>query len=94
MNYTESSLYKKAFDDAENNSQVRRLRDQFEHFRTNMAYILNKIREEQPTLTLHNYEHIDELWYISSLIVGDGHVYCPPYFRPFAKCERYKVLFF
>jgi hypothetical protein len=41
--------------------------------RKNASFVLNKIREDFPNLTVHDITHVDGLWQVASVIVGDNY---------------------
>lgn len=41
--------------------------------RENASIVLNKIRDDFPNLTIHDITHVDGLWQVASVIIGDNY---------------------
>lgn len=48
-----------------------RLRSSLEKTRDSVAPLIARIQQQLPRLTIHDISHIDELWHIADVIVGD-----------------------
>lgn len=72
MSYTKTLLWKKTLgkQDSENSSKIDYLKDSFENARKNSRYLLDKIRNDFPNLTQHDISHVDGLWQVGSVIIG------------------------
>lgn len=71
ITYKDSSLWKEAFNDKYGHSALReRLVKAFEIARNNASYLLEKIRIDFPSLTIHDITHVDSLWQVASTIAG------------------------
>jgi len=64
-----TTLWKSAF--SSENDQCKKLEVAFDYFRERAETLANEIISDQPTFTVHDITHIDALWTIGSLIVGD-----------------------
>lgn len=75
MDYKETILWKKSIDNTEykNDSQREELRQAFFRVRDNARFILDKIRNDFPSLTVHDISHVDSLWQVGSVITGDAY---------------------
>lgn len=75
MEYINTTLWKASLADHKDGSDNLRkeLRDVFETARKNVKEILDKIRVDFPALTVHDITHVDSLWQVGSLIVGDDY---------------------
>lgn len=73
MIYTDTTLWKASLaDHNDRDDHLRKvLRDVFEVARKNTEEILDKIRIDFPSLTIHNITHVDSLWQVGSVIVGE-----------------------
>lgn len=71
--YTGTLLWKKAFEaHNDSNDQLRGdLKVAFMNARQNASHILEKIRNDFPSLTVHDISHVDSLWQVGSVIVGE-----------------------
>lgn len=49
---------------------VRPLRESYLQARENAGYLLSKIREDFPNLTVHDITHVDSLWNVADVILG------------------------
>lgn len=68
MDYQSTSLWKKTlgFD----NENVKPLRDSFFEAHKNAEFLLAKIRNDFPNLTIHDISHVDSLWNVADTIIG------------------------
>lgn len=71
--YTKTILWKKAFEQQNDSNDPLRenLKVAFMNARQNASYILEKIRKDFPSLTIHDISHVDSLWQVGSVIVGE-----------------------
>ena len=73
MIYTDTTLWKTAF--ANKGDAYDHLRETlvkvFEESRRNAEFLLEKIRNDFPNLTVHDINHIDGLWQVASTITGN-----------------------
>ena len=71
--YAETILWKKAFEQQNDSNDPLRenLKVAFMNARQNASYILEKIRNDFPSLTIHDISHVDSLWQVGSVIVGE-----------------------
>lgn len=67
--YQETCLWKKTL--GQESEGVIRLRDCYIKSRDNASYILDKIKEDFPELTMHDISHVDSLWSVANTIIGD-----------------------
>jgi hypothetical protein len=58
-------------------AQRERLRTAFTRFREHAGHLAEQIRQDMPTLTVHDVTHLDALWEIASIIVGDAYQLTP-----------------
>jgi len=58
-------------------NQRERLRSAFISFRERAGYLADMIRKDIPELTVHDLNHLDALWEISSMIMGDQYSLTP-----------------
>lgn len=73
-------LWRKSFEDGvtkENKNQVERLKASLRDIRDKVRYISERISEEFPNLTLHNLDHLDELWDTASLLIDKNYPWNP-----------------
>ena len=72
MNYHKTTLWKTAFLDSSNeNSELREtLIKELNQCRENAKYLLEKIRNDFPSLTVHDITHVDGLWQVASVLTG------------------------
>lgn len=54
-----------------------RLRSSFLHFRERAGHLAGEIRRDLPDLTVHDLTHLDALWEIASIVVGDQYALTP-----------------
>lgn len=75
MEYTETFLWKHSLGNKEyqHNMLITQLHDAYDRVHTNAAYVLDKIRVDFPNLTVHDISHVDGLWQVGSVIVGQGY---------------------
>jgi len=74
LDYTNTILWKKTLgnDNKEYSSEIETLRVTYGKLRENVSYLVSRISNTLPELTLHDITHLDALWDISSLIVGEN----------------------
>lgn len=79
MNYKDTILWKKTLGNKEytNDKLITALEEEYEKTRDNAEYILGKIREDFPNLTVHDISHVDSLWQVGSVIVGNDYLINP-----------------
>ena len=72
MNYKETSLWNSSIANINyGNDELRNLLiTAFERTRENSSFLLDKIRHDFPSLTVHDINHIDGLWQVGSVIIG------------------------
>lgn len=74
MSYKDSTLWKEAFNDKYGHTVSReRLTNAFEIAHSNASFLLDKIRIDFPSLTIHDITHVDSLWQVASIIAGEGY---------------------
>ena len=75
MHYKETLLWKKSLDNNEYSYQElrERLISAFNKARDNASFILEKIRNDFPNLTVHDINHVDGLWQVASVIIGNDY---------------------
>lgn len=74
MTYKDSTLWKEAFNDKYEHHVLReRLTNAFEIAHNNASFLLDKIRIDFPSLTIHDITHVDSLWQVASVIAGDDY---------------------
>ena len=54
-------------------ADVDRLRVAYQTMREHVKGLLDEVRKDFPNLTVHNIEHVDDLWKIASLITGENY---------------------
>lgn len=64
-----TSLWKRTL--GSNKKEVKNLRESFLKARENAAILLDKIRYDFPNLTIHDITHVDSLWNVADVIVGN-----------------------
>lgn len=64
-----TSLWKRTLGSSDKN--VEPLRESFLDARKNAIYLLDKIREDFPNLTVHDITHVDSLWNVADTIIGE-----------------------
>lgn len=79
MKYTETTLWKTAFSLKNDGNDTLRLGliEKFKITRRNAEFLLNKIREDFPSLTIHDITHVDALWQVASVIAGQDYFLNP-----------------
>lgn len=71
MTYKDTTLWKEAFNDKYGYIALReRLTNAFEIAHNNASFLLDKIRIDFPSLTIHDITHVDSLWQVASIIAG------------------------
>lgn len=76
----ETSLWKKTLAEVSTDAhKVQRecLRSSFLSMRSRVEDIVNRISSQLPGLTLHDITHLDALWEVASLIIGDDYPITP-----------------
>ena len=75
MNYQQTSLWKNSIDNEKyGNTELRnKLKEEFIKIRENATFILSKIRDDFPSLTVHDITHVDSLWQTGSVLTGEGY---------------------
>lgn len=75
MDYKETALWKNSIDNISygNDQQREKLKQIFFRTRENAEFILAKIRNDFPSLTVHDISHVDSLWQVGSVITGDAY---------------------
>lgn len=74
MSYKDSTLWKEAFNDKYEHTVLReRLINVFEIAHSNASFLLDKIRIDFPSLTIHDITHVDSLWQVASIIAGEDY---------------------
>lgn len=80
MDYKKTSLWKNSLDNEDkygNHEQREKLISSFIKARDNAYIILDKIRTDFPNLTVHDINHVDALWRVASVIIGDNYYVNP-----------------
>ncbi|MCI8781354.1 MAG: hypothetical protein HFH70_11870 [Lachnospiraceae bacterium] len=79
MKYTETWLWKNSLDNPNygNDALKEQLKDAFSRAHNNASYVLDKIRVDFPSLTVHDITHVDGLWQVGSVIAGEGYSITP-----------------
>lgn len=80
MNYQETQLWNKSLGNEEAYGHCDLRNDLISAFisaRENASYVLSKIRNDFPNLTVHDIPHVDGLWQIASVIIGDTYPITP-----------------
>ena len=79
MMYTDTNLWKMSLANQEDDNDHLRtaLREAFAKARDNASLILSKIRTDFPALTVHDITHVDGLWQVGSVIVGENYALSP-----------------
>lgn len=68
MSYQDTSLWKRTL--GQNDPYVEPLRNSFLRAREHAEFLLGKIREDFPNLTVHDITHVDSLWNVADTIIG------------------------
>lgn len=73
MDYKQSRLWRNSLgNESYNETELRnRLCNEYESSRGNAIFLLDKIQNDFPNLTIHDISHIDNLWHIASIITGN-----------------------
>ena len=74
MDFKTTSLWKNSLDNEDkygNNEQRQQLISSFINARDNACTVLDKIRVDFPNLTVHDINHVDALWRVASVIIGE-----------------------
>lgn len=71
MTYQDTSLWKRTLGLEDEN--VKPFRENFWEARKNAEYLLAKIRDDFPNLTVHDISHVDSLWIIADTIIGEAY---------------------
>lgn len=67
------SIWKNAFGGKGNDTAKRRLESTLDTVRKNAASLGEKISTDFPNLTIHDVTHMDALWKVADLLVGNPH---------------------
>ena len=70
MNYQDTTLWKITLG-KQNDDNIDRLRTSYISFREHMKGVLDEVRKDFPNLTDHSIDHVDNLWRLASLIIGE-----------------------
>lgn len=68
--YKDTLLWRRTLGSEED--AVSPLRDSFLKARENTIFLLDKIRNDFPNLTIHDITHVDSLWEVADTIIGDN----------------------
>lgn len=68
MSYQDTDLWKRTLGSEHEKAQY--LRESFLDARENAEYLLGKIRDDFPQLTVHDITHVDSLWDVADTIIG------------------------
>ncbi|MBP5689068.1 MAG: ATP-binding protein, partial [Muribaculaceae bacterium] len=71
MSYQDTSLWKRTL--GLNDKNVEPLRESYLRARENAEYLLGKIRQDFPNLTVHDITHVDSLWNVANTIIGENY---------------------
>jgi hypothetical protein len=79
MNYKETQLWKVAFKAKDDGHDEIRfyLEESLERTRSNSIGLLEIIRTDFPSLTIHDISHVDSLWQVASVIAGPNYYINP-----------------
>ena len=69
MSYQDTSLWKRTL--GKDDKNVEPLRESFLRGREHAKSLLKKIREDFENLTMHDITHVDSLWNVADVIIGD-----------------------
>jgi hypothetical protein len=72
MNYEDTPLWGKTLG-IQGDQNIDRLRTSYISFRNNMSGLLDEVRRDFPNLTDHSIDHVDNLWRLASLIIGENY---------------------
>ena len=67
----ETGIWQRSFGADKDNSKVIKLIASLENFREKTARLTSKIAVDLPNLTLHEISHLDALWEVADIIVGE-----------------------
>ena len=67
----ETGIWQRGFGADKENRKVRKLVASLENFRDKAAFLTSKIVADLPHLTLHDISHLDTLWEVADIIVGE-----------------------
>lgn len=74
MSYKDSILWKEAFLGKHGHVELReRLSNAFDIAHDNASFLLDRIRIDFPSLTIHDITHVDSLWQVASIIAGNNY---------------------
>ena len=78
MDYRASKLYQRTLAvQPQTESPCGRLRRAYEDMRQTMVQILGKIITDFPNLTIHDITHVDKLWEVADVIIGEDYPVSP-----------------
>ena len=79
MDYQQTALWKNSLDNEkyENIELREKLKKEFIRIRENATCILAKIRDDFPSLTVHDVTHVDSLWQTGSVLTGEDYELSP-----------------
>lgn len=80
MDYTKSKLYLNTLAEQPNDIYKKErdgLRVAYENARKKMTCILEQIRSDFPNLTIHDISHVDSLWGVADVIIGEDYPITP-----------------
>ena len=72
MNYENNPLWRNTLG-IQDDQNIERLRASYRSFREHMRGLLDEVRGDFPNLTDHSIDHVDNLWRLASLILGDNY---------------------
>lgn len=71
MDYQKTSLWKRTL--GMDDEHVKPLKESFLDTRKNAEFLLDKIRDDFPNLTVHDITHVDSLWNVADTIIGEDY---------------------
>ena len=71
MSYQDTLLWKRTLGSDDKN--VEHLRESYLRARENAEFLLGKIRNDFPNLTVHDITHVDSLWNVADTIIGPNY---------------------
>ena len=79
MDFRETTVWKNSLgnDEYGHKDERERLINAFERAHENAKFVLSKISNDFPNLTVHDITHVDGLWQVASIIVGDNYQLIP-----------------
>ena len=78
MCHTRSKIYQRTLGSQEGDVKAcARLQFEYEKTRKNMTGVLSQIAKDFPNLTVHDITHVDKLWEVADVIVGDDYPMTP-----------------